>query len=59
MVFQIERPEELEAGWFVGVKSVGVTGGTSTLKESIHAVYERLKGIAVEMEGKVAMKEIF
>jgi 4-hydroxy-3-methylbut-2-enyl diphosphate reductase IspH len=43
----------------VGVKSVGVTGGTSTLKESIHAVYERLKGIAVEMEEKVAMNEIF
>jgi len=59
VVFQIERPEELEAGWFVGVKSVGVTGGTSTLKESIHAVYERLKGIAVEMEEKVAMNEIF
>jgi len=33
-VFHIERPDELEAGWFRDAEMVGLTAGTSTLKEN-------------------------
>jgi 4-hydroxy-3-methylbut-2-enyl diphosphate reductase len=39
----IERPEELQPEWFCGVRAVGLTGGTSTLPETVEAVRERLK----------------
>ncbi len=39
----IERPEELEAEWFRGVNVVGLTGGTSTLPETVEAVRQRLE----------------
>ena len=39
----IERPEELQSDWFRGVAIVGVTGGTSTLPETIEAVRRRLE----------------
>jgi 4-hydroxy-3-methylbut-2-en-1-yl diphosphate reductase len=39
----IERPEELRAEWFRGVRVVGLTGGTSTLPETVEAVRQRLK----------------
>lgn len=42
MVFHIERAEELRAEWFSSVESVGITAGTSTLRETVRAVYERL-----------------
>jgi 4-hydroxy-3-methylbut-2-en-1-yl diphosphate reductase len=42
--FHIERAEELEPGWFHGLQSVGVTAGTSTLKETVASVKERLEG---------------
>jgi 4-hydroxy-3-methylbut-2-en-1-yl diphosphate reductase len=42
--FHIERAEELEAAWFDGLHSVGVTAGTSTLKETVASVKERLEG---------------
>ncbi len=35
----IERAEELEREWFVGVEHVGITAGTSTPYEVIHDVY--------------------
>jgi 4-hydroxy-3-methylbut-2-enyl diphosphate reductase len=41
--FHIERPEELEAGWFDGLDLVGVTAGTSTLKETVASVKEWLE----------------
>jgi 4-hydroxy-3-methylbut-2-en-1-yl diphosphate reductase len=34
----IERPEELQPEWFRGVAVVGLTGGTSTLPETVEAV---------------------
>jgi 4-hydroxy-3-methylbut-2-enyl diphosphate reductase len=42
----VESPDDLDPGWFSGVESVGVTAGTSTLDESVHAVVERLRAIA-------------
>ena len=46
----VERAEEVKAAWFEGMKSVGVTGGTSTLPETVQAVYRRLLGIAAARE---------
>jgi 4-hydroxy-3-methylbut-2-enyl diphosphate reductase len=40
--FHIERPDELQADWFINVDIVGLTAGTSTLSETVHAVHERL-----------------
>jgi 4-hydroxy-3-methylbut-2-enyl diphosphate reductase len=39
----IERPEELRPEWFRGVNVVGLTGGTSTLPETVEAVRQRLE----------------
>jgi len=39
----IERPEELQREWFRGVAVVGLTGGTSTLPETVEAVRRRLE----------------
>jgi len=43
MVFHIERAEELQEEWFHSVQSVGITAGTSTLRETVQAVHERLR----------------
>jgi 4-hydroxy-3-methylbut-2-en-1-yl diphosphate reductase len=42
-VVHIERPEELRRDWFRGVYVVGLTGGTSTLPETIAVVRRRLE----------------
>jgi 4-hydroxy-3-methylbut-2-enyl diphosphate reductase len=39
----IERPEELQPEWFRGVATVGLTGGTSTMPETVEAVRRRLE----------------
>jgi len=39
----IERPEELRPEWFRGLSVVGLTGGTSTLPETVAAVHRRLE----------------
>jgi 4-hydroxy-3-methylbut-2-enyl diphosphate reductase len=41
-VFHIQRPDELRSEWFDGTSIVGLTAGTSTLPETVHAVHERL-----------------
>jgi 4-hydroxy-3-methylbut-2-enyl diphosphate reductase len=46
LAFHIERPGELQADWFIGVKTVGLTAGTSTLPETVAAVHERLLQLA-------------
>lgn len=43
--YKIERAEELEAEWFKGVETVGVTAGASTPDESIEEVVARLRAI--------------
>ena len=45
-VFHIERPGELRAEWFCDSEKVGLTAGTSTLKETVAAVHMRLEEIA-------------
>ena len=42
----IERPEEMRAEWLQGAATVGLTAGTSTLKETVAAVHARLLEIA-------------
>ena len=46
IAFHIERPEELQPEWFIGVNTVGLTAGTSTLPETVTAVHHRLLQIA-------------
>jgi 4-hydroxy-3-methylbut-2-en-1-yl diphosphate reductase len=43
--FHIERAEELQASWFNGVDRIGVTAGTSTLKETVASVKEWLERV--------------
>jgi len=45
-VFHIERLDELDPQWFHDTEIVGITAGTSTLKETVAAVHDRLKQIA-------------
>ena len=45
-VFHIERPDEVDPTWFRDAECVGLTAGTSTLKETVAAVHARLEEIA-------------
>ncbi|MDB6173610.1 MAG: 4-hydroxy-3-methylbut-2-enyl diphosphate reductase [Chthoniobacteraceae bacterium] len=45
-VFHIERAEEVKPEWFGENDVVGLTAGTSTLKETVAVVRERLEAIA-------------
>ena len=44
--FHIERPEELCSEWFDNISVVGLTAGTSTLRETVDAVFRRLEELA-------------
>ena len=54
-VFHIERPDELDPAWFSDAENVGLTAGTSTLKETVAAVLERLKEIAGQLSAPPAL----
>jgi len=43
--FHIERPDELRSEWFDGISVVGLTAGTSTLRETVDTVFRRLEEI--------------
>ena len=45
-VFHIEQPDELRSEWFHAINAVGLTAGTSTLRETVDAVFRRLEEIA-------------
>jgi 4-hydroxy-3-methylbut-2-enyl diphosphate reductase len=49
VVFHVERPEELDPAWFQNAEAVGVTAGTSTLKETVATVHARLEEIAAAL----------
>jgi 4-hydroxy-3-methylbut-2-enyl diphosphate reductase len=49
---QVERPEDLILDWFIGVKDVGVTAGTSTLNETVISVSDRIKAMSAELAAK-------
>ena len=42
----IERPEDLRSEWLEDVENVGLTAGTSTLRETVSAVHARLVELA-------------
>jgi 4-hydroxy-3-methylbut-2-enyl diphosphate reductase len=42
-VIHVERPQELDPQDFVGVETAGLTAGTSTLPETVEAVFKRLQ----------------
>lgn len=42
----IEGPEEIREEWLYGISKIGLTAGTSTLDESLHAVTFRLQEMA-------------
>ena len=44
--FHIERPDELRPEWFDGISVVGLTAGTSTLRETVDVVFRSLEEIA-------------
>jgi 4-hydroxy-3-methylbut-2-enyl diphosphate reductase len=46
IAFHIERPDELQADWFDGIRTVGLTAGTSTLPETVQAAQQRLEEIS-------------
>ncbi len=48
--YHIERPEDLDPAWFREVERVGLTAGTSTLKETVATVRERLEQIAAHLD---------
>ena len=45
-VFHVERPDELVPSDFDGLQTIGLTAGTSTLRETVAAVQARLKEIS-------------
>ena len=49
--YQVERPNELEPGWFTGVERVGLTAGASTPDSVIDDVERRI--YAFESEHRV------
>jgi len=46
LALHIERPDDLLPEWFDAVSTVGLTAGTSTLPETVHAVHKRLRQIS-------------
>ncbi len=44
--YHVEDESELETGWFRGLESVGLIGGTSTPLETLVAVKERMESLA-------------
>jgi len=55
--FHIERPEELQPAWFVGMKTIGLTAGTSTLLETVEAVERRLQEISRSANNKLTTNQ--
>ncbi len=49
-VHHIERPDELDPAWFRDSENIGLTAGTSTLKETVATVHARLSAIASQVE---------
>jgi 4-hydroxy-3-methylbut-2-enyl diphosphate reductase len=51
--FHIERPDELQAAWFVGLRVVGLTGGTSTLPETNSPLWIMFEDLRALLRGDV------
>jgi 4-hydroxy-3-methylbut-2-enyl diphosphate reductase len=48
IAFHVERADELDPSWFRFSRVVGITAGTSTLKETVASVHSRLLEFAAE-----------
>jgi 4-hydroxy-3-methylbut-2-enyl diphosphate reductase len=48
----VESAEELDARWFAGIRTVGLTAGTSTLDETIDTVHRALERIGSHSEAE-------
>ena len=55
---RVARAEELQREWFIGVGSVGLTAGTSTLDETIAEVHDRLSAWADEDSSEEARHSV-
>lgn len=51
----IESPDDIREEWLEGVSKIGITAGTSTLDESIHAVTSHLRSLAKSATKKSAL----
>src|ERR1051325_3862380 len=56
--FHIERPDELQRGWFESIETVGLTAGTSTMRETVDAVYTRLQEISSTKQTTIKQNEL-
>jgi 4-hydroxy-3-methylbut-2-enyl diphosphate reductase len=57
-VLHIERAEELDPGWFRFSSVVGITAGTSTLRETVAGVHARLLEFAAEYPALTALENL-
>jgi 4-hydroxy-3-methylbut-2-enyl diphosphate reductase len=51
VAYHVEGPDELNAEWLRGCKSVGVTAGASTPDSAVEAVVRQVQRLGAEMEG--------
>jgi 4-hydroxy-3-methylbut-2-enyl diphosphate reductase len=49
-VHHVQNACELQPNWFQGDETVGITAGTSTLRETVEAVQRRLERIAADVD---------
>jgi len=51
LTHHVEGPDELQAEWLNGCRSVGVTAGASTPDSAVESVVRQVQRLAAEMEG--------
>jgi 4-hydroxy-3-methylbut-2-enyl diphosphate reductase len=56
--FHIERAEELKPHWFAPNDVVGLTAGTSTMPETVEAVFKRLQKISLTHREQITRKSL-
>jgi 4-hydroxy-3-methylbut-2-enyl diphosphate reductase len=57
VAIHVERPEELQPNDFAGIQIVGLTAGTSTLRETVAAVEARLEEISIAQPNQTQKQE--
>jgi 4-hydroxy-3-methylbut-2-enyl diphosphate reductase len=55
--YHIEGPEEIREEWLHGISKIGLTAGTSTLDESLHAVTFRLQEMADSLNDRKSVPQ--
>jgi 4-hydroxy-3-methylbut-2-enyl diphosphate reductase len=54
-VLHVQGAEDIRAEWFAGAVVVGITAGTSTLKETVAAVQDRIAALALRQQRELSM----